>query len=384
MKKWLLRTAVLVALAAGVLGLRTTVLAPKPVPVRTARVLTGVVESTITNSQAGTVKARRRAGLSTGTAGIVAALEVERGSHVAAGQVLLRLDDTKQKSELAYAERKLEVERARGTKACVAADRAKRELERNEPLARESVVSADRLDELRTTYDLAVADCTVAMSEVRLAEAAVEVARAELEKTVLKAPFDAIVADVSIELGEWATPSVPLVAAPDLIDAIDPASLYVSAPMDEVDALLLHLDQPVRVTIDSHPGRSFPGRVVRLAPYVLDVERQNRTLEVEVELDDEAFSSTLLPGTSADVEVVLEVHEDVLRVPTFALMEGGRVFLVDAGELVEREIETGIRNWDWTEVVSGLSRGDEVVTSLERSGVEAGARAVVEEAGARP
>ena len=384
MKKWFLRVAVVAGLAAVVYALRATVLAPEPVGVRTAPVTVGPVEATITNSQAGTVMARRRAGLSTGTAGIVIALEVERGSRVKAGDVLLRLDDAKQKSELDYAERQLEVARARGTKACVAADRAKRELERNEPLARESVVSADRLDELRTIHELAVADCTVASSEVRLAEAAVEVARAELEKTILRAPFDAIVADVSIELGEWATPSVPLVAAPDLIDAIDPSSLYVSAPMDEVDALLLRIDQPVRVTIDSHPDRSFPGRVVRLAPYVLDVERQNRTLEVEVELDDKAFSSTLLPGTSADVEVVLEVHEDVLRVPTYALMEGGRVLLVEEGELVERRIEAGIRNWDWTEVVAGLAAGDEVVTSLERTGVAAGAAARVERVEAQP
>lgn len=360
------------------LVLRRTVFAQGPELVRTATVTRGSVESTITNSRAGTVEARTRAGLSTGTAGIVVALEVQRGARVKRGQTLLRLDDTKPQSELLYAQRQHEVALARNARACVTADRASRAWERNEALARESVVSEDRLDALRTTYDSALAECVVAAADVKMAAAAVEVAQAELDKTVLRAPFDAIIADVSIELGEWATPSVPLMAAPDLIDAIDPSSLYISAPMDEVDALLLHLDQRVRVTIDSHPDQSFRAHIVRLAPFVLDVEQQNRTLEIEVELDDTKLSSTLLPGTSADVEVILEVRSDVLRIPTYAVMEDDRVFIVQGEALVARQVETGIRNWNWTEITAGLVLGDEVVTSLERPGVVGGAQVAVE------
>lgn len=378
MKKWILRAVVTALLVSGALVLRRTVFAPEPVVVQTTPAALGLVESTITNSKAGTVEARRRAGLSTGTAGIVLALEVERGDRVKRGDVLLRLDDAKQRSELGYAERQLEVTGARNEMACVAAERARRAWERNQVLAEESVVSEDRIDALRTDFDLALADCRVVAAEVQLAEAAIEVARAELEKTVLIAPFDAVVADVSVELGEWVTPSVPLVTAPDLIDAIDPTSLYVSAPMDEVDALLLSVGQRVRVTIDSHPDRASWGRVARLAPYVLDLEQQNRTLEIEVELDDAELSASLLPGTSADVEVVLEVRADVLRIPTYALMEGGRVLVVEEERLVERLVETGIRNWDWVEVTAGLRAGEEVVTSLDRPDVASGARVRVE------
>lgn len=383
MKKWGVRLAVVLVLVVAVLALRATVFAPEPVVVRTRAVERGTVEATITNSKAGTVTARRRAGLSAGTAGVVTALEVQRGDRVERGRVLLRLDDSKQRSETLYAERQLALARTRNERTCIAAERARREWERNQILAEERVVSEDRLDELRTAYDLATADCRVAEAEVRLAEAAALVARAELEKTVLYAPFDALIAEVSVEVGEWVSPSVPLVAAPDLIDAIDPGSLYVSAPMDEVDALLLHVGQLVRVTVDSHPDRAFPGRIARLAPYVLDVEQQNRTVDVEVELDDRELAATLLPGTSADVEVVLEVRPDVLRVPTHALMEGGRVLVVEDGVLVERQVETGIRNWDWTEVTGGLALGARVVTSLDRPDVEPGVEALVEDE-ARP
>jgi HlyD family secretion protein len=153
--------------------------------------------------------------------------------------------------------------------------------------------------------------------------------------------------------------------------------------MDEVDSALLATGQPARVTIDAYPGRSFPAHVVRVAPYVLDVESQNRTVEIEVELDDPAFSASLLPGTSADVEVILSTRPDVLRVPSGALLEGGRVLVVRDRRLQELQVRTGIKNWDWTEIVDGLEPGEHVVTSLDRAEVRAGA-VVAEGSGAEP
>jgi HlyD family secretion protein len=154
--------------------------------------------------------------------------------------------------------------------------------------------------------------------------------------------------------------------------------------MDEVDSGLIRTGLRAKITLDPFPGRTLGGSVTRVAPYVLDVESQNRTVEIEVELEDEEFSSKLLPGTSADVEVVLEVRIDVLRVPTSAILEGGRVLVLDGGTLVERHIEAGVRNWELTEVSSGLDEGDKVVVSLERAEVRAGAAAVEEDQQARP
>ena len=142
--------------------------------------------------------------------------------------------------------------------------------------------------------------------------------------------------------------------------------------------------QRAKVTVDSHPGAEFEGRVVRVAPYVLDVEAQNRTVEIEVELEDEEFAASLLPGTSADVELVLHVQEDVLRIPTSALLEGRTVLLPDDGTLVEREVEIGLKNWDYAEVKGGLAEGQVVVISLDRVDVKAGARVEVEETTVRP
>ena len=116
-----------------------------------------------------------------------------------------------------------------------------------------------------------------------------------------------------------------------------------------------------------------------MAPYVLAIEAQNRTVEVEAEFDDPELAKSLLAGTSADIEVILEVHEDVLRIPTSALREGRTVLIPEGGVLVEREIEIGLKNWDFAQVTSGLSEGDQVVTSLDRVEVKAGADVEIED-----
>jgi HlyD family secretion protein len=203
------------------------------------------------------------------------------------------------------------------------------------------------------------------------------VAHANLEKTVLRAPFDGVVADVTTELGEWITPSPPGLPIPPVIVLYDDASTYVSAPMDEVDVAKVRVGQPARVTLDAYSGKPFPGRVTRVAPYVLDLQEQNRTFEIEVELDDAAFARTLLPGTSADVEVILAAREGVLRIPSYALLEGGRVLVVRNGQLASQPVRTGMKNWQFVEVAGGLAPGEAVAVSLDRPEVREGARVSV-------
>jgi HlyD family secretion protein len=119
--------------------------------------------------------------------------------------------------------------------------------------------------------------------------------------------------------------------------------------------------------------------VRRIAPYVLALEKQARTVEVEVEFDDPGEAKHLLIGYSADIEVVVEGRDKVLRIPTSALMPNNRVLLLTAaGTLEEKKLEIGLTNWEFTEVKAGLAQGDKVVTSLDREGVKAGARAVAE------
>jgi HlyD family secretion protein len=137
----------------------------------------------------------------------------------------------------------------------------------------------------------------------------------------------------------------------------------------------------VRISLDALPKQSFPGKVRRVAPYVTAVEKQSRTVDVEATFDEPTRAGRLLVGYSADVEVVLDVRNEVLRVPTAALLEGGRVLVVGVdGKLEERKIKAGLANWEYTEALTGISVGERIVTSLERPGVKAGAKVVIESA----
>jgi HlyD family secretion protein len=118
---------------------------------------------------------------------------------------------------------------------------------------------------------------------------------------------------------------------------------------------------------------------------VLEVEKQARTVDVEVEFTNPGDVKALLVGYSADVEIILDIREEVVRVPTQALLEGSRVLVYsdNQGTLEERRLQTGISNWEYTEVRSGLQPGEQVVVSAERKGVVPGAKAVPETAPGR-
>jgi len=370
-----IRLAIVPALVALVVILRFTVFAPDPLVVRVVAAEKGLVEETVTNSRAGTVKARRRAKLAPETGGRVVALPHRRGSRVRKGEVLLRIDDSIQQAQMRVAEGDLATARAQRDQACLAADRAERERERFGRLAGQGIVSTDLLDQTASQARGAEAACRAARATASRAGSAVALARATVEKTVLLAPFDGVVADTFIEVGEWTTPSPPAIPVPPVLDLIDTRSIYVSAPMDEVDSARIETGKPARLTVDSHPGKHFGARVVEMAPYVADRLEQNRTVEIELELDDAAVAASLLPGTSADAEVILSAREGVLRVPTSALLEGGRVLVLEGGRLVERTLQLGLRNWDFTEVAGGLAEGARVVVSLDRPEIVAGAKA---------
>lgn len=265
------------------------------------------------------------------------------------------------------------------------AEAAQREAERAVQLREQGFISSQVLDKNLTDAKARKASCEASKGEVEQSGARIEVARAGLERMTLRAPFGGIVADISGELGEYATPSPPGIPTLPAIDLIDDSCLYVSAPIDEVDASVVKVGQLSRITLDAIKGKKFPGKVQRIAPYVIELEKQARTVEVEVAFTELPQEDNLLVGYSADIEIVHKVREQVLRIPTQHLLEGKKVLLykadgVPGGVLEERIVTTGLANWEFTEILSGLKQGDQIVASLDRTGVKAGVKAKPEAA----
>ena len=342
----------------------------------------GRVENTVANTRAGSVTACRRAKLAPPQGGRIEKLTVKKGDRARPGQVLIELWNEDLVAREWVSREQMQSARSREREACLTADAALRDAVRTRQLRDKSFVSEERVDKAESEAKARQAACESARAQVKEAQARTSASRADTARTVVRAPFDGIVAEVNGEVGEFLTPSPPGIPTLPAIDLIDDSCLYVSAPIDEVDAARLKVGMDARITLDAYRGRHFPGKVRRIAPYVLAIEKQARTVEVEVAFTEPGEARHLLVGYSADVEIILSSSGQVLRIPTAALLPGNRVLVLGAdGVLQERRIEPGLANWEFTEVRSGLAEGDRAVTSLERQGVKAGARAVAE---ARP
>lgn len=372
-----------IVIAAVVLALGSVAFAilggAKPIPVTLQTIARGDVAATVSNTRAGTVKACRRAKMSPSAGGQIAKLRVKKGERVSRGQILLELWNDDLHAQEGLAREQLKVSQSRVTEVCGLAAAAEREVQRSQELRDKGFISAQMLDKAVTEAAARQASCESAKGDIDQSRSRIALAQATLQRMTLRAPFAGVVADISGELGEYATPSPPGILTLPAIDLIDDSCLYVSAPIDEVDAAKLKIGQRSRITLDAIKGRSFSGKVRRIAPYVLDLEKQARTVEVEVEFDKLAQDDKLLVGYSADVEIVYDMRANVVRVPTQTLLEGNRVLAVKDGVLEERKLATGLSNWEFAEVLSGLAEGEQVVSSLDRIGVKVGAKVVSEQ-----
>jgi len=354
---------------------------PKEIEVTVARVTRGTVEKIVANTRAGTLNACRKANLSPGTGGQINLLTVEEGNLVKKGQLLLELWNNDLKAEAALAGSQIKAARANASVALLQAEIAQREADRMQQLVRDNAISDQDADKALTEAKVRQASYEAAVTDVQASQSRLGVINAQLERTQLIAPFDGIVAKINGELNEYVTPSPPGIATPPTIVLLDTSCFYVIAPIDEVDAPAVKINMDARVIMDAFGNKYFPARVRRIDPYVLDLEKQARTVDVEVAFDSDENGEHFLAGYSADVEIIIEVKEDVLRIPTQSLLDNSKVYLYQpqSATLQERIVRAGLSNWDNTQVIEGLQEGDSVVISTDRPGLKDGIRVKISE-----
>jgi len=352
---------------------------PKDIEVSVVQVTRGTVEKIVANTRAGTLKACRKANLSPGIGGQISVLTVEEGDRVTEGQLLVELWNNDLKSEAALVEREIKAAEATAAASLLRADIALREAGRMQKLVEDNAISDQDVDKAETEAKVRRATYEAAATGIAVSRAHLAVVNAQLERTMLVAPFDGIIAKINGELNEYVTPSPPGIPTPPTVELLDTSCFYVIAPIDEVDAPAVKINMDARVIIDAFGDKHFPARVRRIDPYVLDLEKQARTVDVEVEFVDEEAEEDFLAGYSADVEIIIEVAQDVLHIPTQALLHGSRVFVHQAQKrtLQERTVQVGLSNWDNTQVVKGLKEGESVVISTDKPGLEDGVRVKV-------
>jgi len=375
MKKWI----ILALIAAAVVAMYVYSQRPKELRVSAVPVTRGEVIASVTNTRAGTVDACRRSGIAPATGGNIIGLYVDDGDQVKQGQLLLELWNSDHKAQVKLAERDAAAAKSLSRQACVTADVARRAADRMLRLKESRVASEDAVEKAVGEAESTAAACNASKDVALVKEAAIEVARANLERTQLRAPFDGVIAEINGELGEFVTPSPVGIPTLPTVDLIDDSCLYIRAPIDEVDAPNVRAGLKAWITLDAFKDRRFSGKVRRVAPYVLDLEKQSRTVDVEAVIDDPEMQA-LLPGYSADVQIILDERKDVLHIPTGSLLEDSTVYVIPekGGKLEKRAVRAGLSNWEITEIVSGLKEGEYVVKSVDREGIADGVTAGIE------
>ena len=356
-------------------------LQPVPIEVTVKRVERATVKRIVANTRAGTLKACRQANLSPAIGGRIVKLPVKKGDIVRPGQLLVELWNKDLAAQLILTETELAAATSRAEAGRLQAEVAGREADRLLILRKSGAVAEKETDRAVSTAAALKAEYTAALTAIETNRARLGVIRAEMERTRLEAPFAGVVAEINGELNEYVTPSPPGIPTPPTIELLDISCFYVTAPIDEVDAPAIRVGMEAFVLLDAFSERRFTGQVRRVAPYVLDVEKQARTVDVEVAFNDPVEANTLLAGYSADVEIILGARNDILRIPTRALLDKNRVFIFQAASsrLEERKITVGISNWEQTEVTGGLAEGDLIVLSIDRPGLKDKVRAVAKE-----
>lgn len=347
---------------------------PEPVMVSVVAVERGTVERTVANTRAGTVKACQRSRLSLPIGGQISELYVKEGDRVEAGQLLMALWNEDRAAQLEVTKASELSAKREKQSICISAESDMRESRRLANLAKKNLVSKESADVARSRAEASAAGCEAAKAREVQAQSTVAAASAVLDQTYLRAPFAGSVAEVTGEIGEFSTPSPPGVATPPAIDLLTDDCHYISAPIDEVDASEIAVGIEVRVTLDAFREQLFPARIRRISPYILDFEKQARTVEVEAELESLVEGVKLLAGYSADMEIILDRHENVLRIPSELVVDDSYVLVVDDNsELQRKAISKGLSNWHFTEVQKGLVEGEQIVSNVGSAGVIDGA-----------
>lgn len=269
------------------------------------------------------------------------------GDRVKKGKVLVRLEQDDLKARADQAE-------AAYLEAAATFDKAKADLDRDKPLAKEGYISQQNIDALQNAHD-------VARARLLKAKADQDYAKAQLSYATITAPINGTIASVMTQQGETVAAGM---SAPTFITIIDLGKLEVNAYVDETDVGKIGVGQEALFTVDTFPDSDFTGRVTAVYPRaVLQENVVNYITLISISNPE----GKLKPDMTANVTITLKKKTGVLAVPAAAVKrEGGKKLVYvpgPDGKLAKREVKTGWKDGNYLEIISGLKEGETVVTS---------------------
>jgi len=298
---------------------------PPPMPVEAAQVRIGTVERTVT--AVGSLLSNESVVIRPEIAGRISEIAFKEGQRVTKGTVLVRLDDAIARATLAQAQ------------ASIAFSRA--ELSRADQLVRQNTGPLRNREQ--------------ASAKLLADEAAVQLARAQLDKQVIAAPFDGVLGLRKASVGDFVQ------AGKDIVNLEDIDTLKLDFRVPEMFLPAVKVGQTVKVAVDAFGGRSFDGTVYAIDPLV-DVNGRALAIRARVPNPD----GSLRPGLFARVSLTLTTVPDAVLIPEQAIVAFGKdqfVFKVVDGKVAQTRVVLGERRNAEVEIAKGLAPGDMVVTA---------------------
>lgn len=274
----------------------------------------------------GTILANEEVELRSEVSGKITEIYLQEGRSVTKDQLLIKINDSELQAQLNRAEYRLNL--------------ASEREERQRKLLEKGGISQEDYD--------------ATLNEVNVLKSEVELIRAQIEKTEIRAPFDGRVGLKYVSDGSYISPSTRIAS----LQNINPVKVDFSIPERYVNRV--EVGDEITFTVQG-TEREFAGEIYAIEP---KIESQTRTLQIRAESNND--EELLVPGAFADLELILETIDDALMIPTMALvpeLQGQKVFLYRNGTVAEQGVGTGIRTEEKVQITSGLQPGDTVLTT---------------------
>ncbi|MBI2372778.1 MAG: efflux RND transporter periplasmic adaptor subunit [Deltaproteobacteria bacterium] len=350
-----------------------------PVEVEVARLARGAVRELVPAASSGEVKPARRVSLRAELAGTVRKVTKRRGERVKEGELLLVFDSDELLARREQARANVESAGIAEKIAATRAAAATRTLERARSLVASGAIAPAEVERAETEAEAAAHAVEQAGAARKQAGAAEKLATVALERSEVHAPFPGVLQEVSAELGVMVAPGS------QLFDLIDDSSVVVEVPFDEADAAKIATGQRVSLSLEGLGVRELWGTVSYVPPAMGKASdlgalesarnRKDRSLYVEVKPDDPAPFKV---GASVNAELLVNEKPDVAFVPSTAVIGRGLerdVYLLKEGKARKVRVRAGLTSWERTEIVSGLSPNDLIISNLNVEGLSDGALA---------
>ncbi len=324
--------------------------------------------------------------------GIVKKLLVDAGDKVKKGQLLAQLDKVEieaqveqsraavESADASLASSQADYERAKVDAEGPDVPLLKRAYDRAIGMAKEGVVSASAMEDAEKNYELALNKQNVAKAQATVLKAKIAQSRGQLGQdranlkqleeqlsyTDIQSPLDGVVLSRDVEMGDAVSSILVLGSSATLVMTLgDTSSVYVKGKVDESDIGKVYLGQPARIKVESFKDKTFNGVVTKISP--MGVEKDNvTTFEVRVSINNPG--GELKAEMTANAEIILEEHKNVLQIPEGAIIyDKDKKASVEVPDPSNKDgkkkiaVNIGISNGAKTELTSGLKEGDEVV-----------------------